>query len=90
MIKNVLASVAAFGLVFAPIAAQAGTRAADSGVSMDAMARAAASVGTAEGHGENGSTSGVSTVYVLLGFLLAGAGVFFAIDGSSGNKSPGT
>lgn len=38
MLKSVLASIAAFGLAVAPIAAQAGTRAADAVVSLDLAA----------------------------------------------------
>ncbi len=87
MIKNVLATVAAAGLLLAPIAAQAGTRAADSGVSMDAMARAAAPVDAAEYDTRSG---GLGTVWWVAGFALVGLALVTAITSGANTKSPGT
>lgn len=85
MIKNLLASIAAMGLVFAPIAAQAGTRAADAGVSMDALSRTAAPMGSAENVGD-----GIPMWLLILLFAAAGGGIIAAIESGENNKSPGT
>lgn len=56
MLKNILATMAAASLVAAPVAVQANTRAADAGVSSEALyqLRAPANVGAAEEGGEEG------------------------------------
>jgi len=90
MIKNLLATVAAAGLVFAPIAAQAGTRAADAGVSTNALAsleRAPSPLGTGEAMGDDGD---VPLWLLILLFAGVGAGIIAATDSSENNKSPGT
>jgi len=89
MIKNLLATVAAAGLVFAPIAAQAGTRASDAGVSMNALSsldRAASPVGAAELQDDGG----IPVWLLILLFAGAGAGIILAVEGGEDNKSPGT
>jgi hypothetical protein len=88
MIKNVLAGVAAAGLVFAPIAVQAGTRAAEAGVSMDALSRAAAPMGTAEYQADE--DDGIPMWLLILLFGAAGGGIIAAIESAENNKSPGT
>jgi len=90
MTKSLLASIAAAGLVFAPIAAQAGTRAAESGVSMASLAnvsRAPASMGAAEYQADEG---GIPTWLLVLLFAAAGGGIIAAIESGENNKSPGT
>ena len=90
MIKNVLAAVAAAGLAFAPIAAQAGTRATDSGVSMNALSsidRAGSPIGDAEMQSDD---NGLPAWLLILLFGAAGVGIILAVEGSENNKSPGT
>jgi len=89
MTKNLLASIAAAGLVFAPIAAQAGTRAAESGVSMASLAsvgRAPAPMGAAERQADEG----IPTWLLVLLFAAAGTGIILAVESGENNKSPGT
>lgn len=89
MIRNVLATVAAAGLVFAPIAAQAGTRAADSRVSLagvTSLDRAPSPVAAAEQQADEGFPL---WLLVLL-FGAAGAGIIAAVESGENNKSPGT
>ncbi|WP_340588383.1 hypothetical protein [Erythrobacter alti] len=88
MMKKFLASVAAAGLVFAPIAAQANTRAMEAGVMID---RAPTAVSSSEllANDDDDDTG----IYLLLTLLLIGAGIAFIIagDASEGNDaSPGT
>lgn len=89
MIKNFLASIAAAGLLVAPIAAQANTRAGEAGVSMEALARSAAPVGAAEYQGED-EDDGLPMWIVIALFLAAGGGIIAAIESGENNKSPGT
>ena len=86
--KKLLAATAAAGLVFAPIAAQAGTRAADSSVSLEAlsMERTAAALGEAEALGEDGD----STLLLLLAFVAVAAGIVVVVEGGENDTSPGT
>ena len=88
MMKNILAATAAAGLMFAPIAAQAGTRAADSAVSMNALAfeRTASPVGLSEAQSEDGN----STLLLLLAFAAVAAGIVIIVEGSENDTSPGT
>ena len=53
--KTLLASAAAFGMAITPLAAQAGTRAADSTVTLASLERRAASMSTFEALGNNDS-----------------------------------
>jgi hypothetical protein len=87
MIRNVLASVAAAGLVFAPLAAQASTRAGNAGVSMDALSRAGATMGAAE---YQAADDGIDMWLLLLLFGAAGTGIILAIESGENNESPGT
>ncbi len=90
MIKNFLASIAAVGLVFAPIAAQANTRAMDAGIMID---RAPAAVSNASLLSNDDDDDDDGGLFLLLGALLIGAGLIFVIagDASEGNDaSPGT
>jgi len=90
MLKNVLASAAAGLLVFSPIAAQAGTRAASAGVSVNSLAsveRGAAPVGSAEYQSDD---EGMPTWLVTLLFGAVGAGIIYLVEDSENNKSPGT
>lgn len=90
MTKNLLASIAAAGLVFAPIAAQAGTRAAESGVSMASLAaigRAPAPMGAAEYQAEG---EGIPMWLLIILFAAAGGGIIAAIESGENNRSPGT
>lgn len=86
--KNILAAAAAAGLAFAPIAAQAGTRAADSAVSLSALSidRSSAAIGASEGLGEDGDV----TLLLLLGFAAVAAGIVIVVEGSENDTSPGT
>lgn len=89
MIKNVLAATAAAGLLFAPIAAQAGTRASDSRVSLastSSIDRASSRIGTAEAQAEDG----IPNWLLVLLFAAAGVGIFYAVESNENNKSPGT
>lgn len=86
MTSKILASIAAAGLAFAPIAAQANTRAGDAGVSFQDIPH----------HhflpNEEELVAGWPWEGVLLGLIILG-GVVFAIGGdtSEGNDaSPGT
>ncbi len=86
--KNLLAATAAAGLAFAPIAAQAGTRAADSAVSLQALSveRTASALGKFEALGEDGD----STLLLLLAFGAVAAGVVVVVEGGENDTSPGT
>lgn len=88
MIKNLLASIAAAGLAFVPIAAQAGTRASDAGVSMAALSRTAAPIGTAEYQADD--DNGIPMWLLILLFAAAGGGIIAAVESGENNKSPGT
>lgn len=85
MIKNILASVAAAGLVFAPLAAQANTRAGDAGVSMEGLARSGAPVGEVENAG-----AGIPMWLLILLFGAAGVGIVMGVESGENNESPGT
>lgn len=89
MVRKILASTAAAGLAFAPIAAQAGTRAADAGVSVQSLGgldRAASPLGAAEQQAD----SGIPTWLLVLLFGAAGVGIIAAVESNENNKSPGT
>ena len=87
MIKNLLASIAAAGVLVSPIVAQAGTRAADAGVSMNSLARTAAPMGTAEYQSDN---DGIPMWLLILLFAAAGGGIIAAVESGENNRSPGT
>lgn len=83
--SRMLAATAALGLVFAPVAAQANTRAGDSN---SVYSTSAPGVGR-DDDGE--SLAGASSI--LLALLAAGlivAGIFFATDSDDEGQSPGT
>ncbi|KLI64618.1 hypothetical protein [Aurantiacibacter marinus] len=86
--KNVLASVAAVGLVFAPIAAQANTRAADAGVLIErAPAAMTGSSMLANEEDDRGN------LYLLISLFVIAAGIAIAISGDASegdDASPGT
>jgi len=86
--KNLLAATAAAGLVFAPIAAAAGTRAADTTVSLQALSveRTAAAIGKSQALGEDGD----STLLLLVAFAAVAAGVVVVVEGGENDTSPGT
>ncbi len=86
--KKLLAATAAAGLAFAPIAAQAGTRAADSSVSLEALSmdRTAAAIGKSEALGEDGD----STLLLLLAFAAVAAGIVIVVENGENDTSPGT
>lgn len=89
MFKNVLASLAAAGLLVAPIAAQANTRAADANVSLDVLAeidRAPAAVGQYE----SGLEDDDDLWAWLLGFLAVGGGIILLVESSEDDRSSGT
>jgi len=84
-VSRMMIAAAATALTIVPIAAQAGTRAGDSGsvysVSAPGMGRAAKGEAAADG----------GTIILAIGAaLLVGAGVFFAADSEDEGQSPGT
>ena len=88
MIKNLLASIAAAGLVVAPVAAQANARAIDAGVSLAPIAdavRAGSPVGATEAN-----ASELPEWLLVLLFALIGAGIIIIIEHSEDDASPGT
>lgn len=90
MMKKVLASVAAAGLVVAPIAAQANTRAGESRVSLAALkgaGRLASPIGLARQQGEDGE---MPIWLLVLLFGAAGAGIIAAVEATQSGRSPGT
>ena len=86
MIKNLLASIAAAGVLVSPIVAQAGTRASDAGVSMAGLARSSAPMGAAEQQADDG----IPMWLLILLFAGAGAGIIAAVESGENNKSQGT
>lgn len=90
MIKNILAATAAFGLVAAPVAAQANTRASDASVSIGLADREGASVAASE---EAGLKVPLALIILLFG---AGAAAVVALIEDNGGEvvgppaSPGT
>ncbi|RPF71536.1 hypothetical protein [Aurantiacibacter spongiae] len=86
MTKNILAGLAATTMVFAPIAAQAGTRAIDSDVSLASLDRAGADYSGGEEIGLAGKVG-----YLLALLIAAGVVIVIVTDGDedNGNASPG-
>ena len=84
MIKNVLACSAAALLAFAPIAAQAGTRAADAPVSLAPMARLGSPAGS-----EQQIAQRMEWLLILF-FGLSVVGGIFAIESGEDDGSPAT
>lgn len=86
--KNILAATAAAGLVFTPVAAQAGTRAADTAISMEALSfdRAASPVGLSEAQSDE---DGGSNLLLLLAFAALAAGIVLVVEGGENDTSPG-
>jgi hypothetical protein len=88
MFKSILAGTAAVGLLVAPIAAQANTRAVDSAVSLAPIAssdRIASPVGASEQLWE-----GFPEWLLVLLFALIAAGIIIVIEQSEDDASPGT
>lgn len=89
MFKSILASTAAAGLLVAPIAAQANTRAADASVSLapisDMASRQASPVSSADA-----IASGIPEWLLVLLFALIAAGIIVAVEQSEDDASPGT
>ena len=85
MLNRTLASLAALGLAMAPIAAQAGTRAGDAGVSLDRMG---ASVAGAEAFA-NDDEDGVPLGLLLGGAILVVVLLIILGDADEDNASPG-
>ena len=88
MLKTILASTAAAGLLVAPIAAQANTRAIDAGVSLAPMADLARQ-GSPVGSAEQLDGSIPEWLLVLI-FAAIAAGIIIVIESSEGDASPGT
>lgn len=85
---RMMMTAAAATMAFAPIAAQAGTRASDNAsvysVSAPGVGRSA--------NGENQSEGGGASA-IILGLLAAAAviaGIYFAVDSEDDGQSPGT
>lgn len=79
-------AAAAAGMVFAPIAAQAGTRAGDSG----AVYSASAAPGMGRAADGESLSSGTSIILALLAAGLVISGIVFATDSDDDGQSPGT
>ena len=89
MIKNVLASTAALGLLVAPIAAQENTRAVDSSVSLAPIADMASRQGSPVAETE-ALAGGVPEWLLVLLFGLAAAGIIFTVEELGTPASAGT
>lgn len=86
MLKKALALTAAAGLVIAPIAAQANSRAVDSAVSLD---RAAMPVGAAQGLSDD-DDDGIGGLWWLFGgAILIGVALAVMGDTEEDNATPG-
>ena len=90
MIARVLAMTAAMSLAVAPVAAEAGTRAMDSAVSLQPLTEL--HHGLNEDDIEGAGIFADLPVGLLLGLLagLAGIGLVIASDASENDASPGT
>lgn len=88
MFKSILASTAAAGLLLAPIAAQANTRAVDAAVSLNPIADAARS-GSPIGNSE-AMASGIPEWLLVLLFAVVAVGIIVVVEESETNASPGT
>ncbi|RIV83058.1 hypothetical protein [Aurantiacibacter zhengii] len=83
MLKKILAATAAASLTVAPIAAQANTRAADAGVSIEMSERMAARIGESE---EAGLKIPLALIILLFG---AGAAAIIALIEDNGGEVVG-
>ena len=83
--SRMLMAAAAATMAIAPVAAQANTRAGDSG---SVYSVSAPGLGRAD-EGES-LKSGATIILGLLGFAAFVAGVYLAADGGSRDQSPGT
>lgn len=83
--SRMMLAAAATTLAVTPIAAQAGTRASDSGavysVSAPGLGRAA--------EGEK-AASGSTIILAIFAAIAVGAGIYFAADSDDNGQSPGT
>ena len=86
-ISRVLVTTAAAGLVFAPIAAQANTRAGDNTPVYTSEAAQPGMGRAAEGEEVRG---GGATILLLLAAAAAIAGIVIAADNEDDDQSPGT
>lgn len=92
MLRHVLASLAAAGLLVAPISAQANTRASESRVSLAPLkgaARAASPIGPARNQADD-EDRGMPIWLLVLLFGAAGGGIIAAVELTQSSKSPGT
>jgi hypothetical protein len=83
--SRMMMAAAAASVAFAPIAAQAGTRASDNGAVYAAGAQGV--------FGDDDDEGGFDFGGIVLGFAalaLIGAGIFFATDTDDKGQSPGT
>ena len=87
IVSRMMFAAAAASMAFAPIAAQAGTRASDSGAVYSASSSA-----PGMGREEDGESirSGLSLVLALLAAGLIIAGIIFATQTDDEGQSPGT
>jgi len=81
---RLMMTAAAATMAFAPIAAQAGTRASD-----NASVYSVSAPGVGRGD-EGESISGGGIVLAIFAVILVGAGIFFAVDSEDDGQSPGT
>lgn len=91
MIKNILASVAAAGLLVAPVAAQANTRASDNQVSLASLGDASARTGSITEGSEK--FAGVSLALIIAIFGSVAAFLIWVAeqaDDEGDDASPGT
>lgn len=82
MIKNLLACTAAAVLAFAPVAVQAGTRAADAAVSLDPIARQASPIGAAQNLIVDDDDD--DEIWPIFIFGSAAATIFFLLESREG------
>lgn len=90
MFKNALASVAAAGLLIAPIAAQANTRADDSQVSLSVLGDPSARMGAGAFSAEGMAGSGISLAMIIAIFGSIAAFIVWLAEQEEDDGSPGT
>lgn len=90
-VSRVLVAAAAAGMVFAPISAQANTRAADNApVYSTSNASQPGLAGQAEGEEVGGGGGAGAIILALLGAAAAIAGIIAVSDDEDDGQSPGT
>ena len=90
MKSRILATIAAASMAFAPIAAQAGTRAGDAGVSLDPLVEMHHFLNEDELEGSGFFADFPPGLFLALLAGLAGIGLVIASDTSENDASPGT